>query len=115
MNDGKEQKLILETVKSMLTIQLNSVNQLLGKEKIALLPVRRHHKKRKYIIDYIVEILNSKQRPMHVDEIVDQLEKQFGRITDRDSLASVLAKKAKQEILVRRVGPATFDLKKTIR
>ena len=110
MNDGKEQKLILETVKSMLTIQLNSVNQLLGKEKIALQPVRRHHKKRKYIIDYTVEILNSKQRPMHVDEIVDQLEKQFGRITDRDSLASVLAKKAKQEILVRRVGPATFDL-----
>ena len=47
---------------------------------------------------------------MHVDEIVDQLEKQFGRITDRDSLASVLAKKAKQEILVRRVGPATFGL-----
>jgi len=110
MDNANEQKLILETVKSMLTIQLNSVNQLLGKEEIALQPVRRPNKKRKYIIDYTVDILKSKQRPMHVDEIVDQLEKQFGRITDRDSLASVLAKKAKQEILVRRVGPATFGL-----
>ena len=62
MDTGNEQKLILETVRSMLKIQLNSVNQLLGKEEIALQPVRRHNKKRKYIIDYTIEILISERR-----------------------------------------------------
>lgn len=113
MDNDKEQKLILETAKTLLSIQLNSVNQLLGKEETTMQPIRRLNKKRKYIIDYTVDILTSRQQPMHVDEIVDQLRQQFGRITDRDSLASVLAKKAKQDILVRRVGPATFDLRQS--
>lgn len=113
MSNESERQLILETMETMLKVQLNSVSQLLGREeKETLQPVRRRERKRKYMADLVVEILTSEQRPMHVDELVELLRQRFGRLTDRDSLSSALAKKAKQGLLVRRVTPATFSLRK---
>jgi hypothetical protein len=46
---------------------------------------------------------------MHVNEVVDQLARRFGRATDRDALSSALAKKARAGQLVRQTGKATFE------
>ncbi len=72
--------------------------------------VRRHEKKRKSLVQMSVELLTDIQHPVHVDELVELLMNHYGRVTDRDSLSSALAKKAKQGVLVRRVSPATFEL-----
>jgi hypothetical protein len=57
-----------------------------------------------------VSILTECRRPLHVNDLVDMLRERHGRVTDRDSLSSALAKKARQGVLVRQSGPATFAL-----
>jgi hypothetical protein len=42
--------------------------------------------------------------------LVDLLQERFGRLTDRDTLSSALAKKARQGVLLRQSAPATFTL-----
>ena len=64
------------------------------------------------MIDYTVDILNSKQRSMYVDEIVNQ---PFGGTTDRDSRASVLAKKQSKESSCLCQGQQLLTCNKTIR
>jgi hypothetical protein len=39
---------------------------------------------------------------------VDLLREHYGRITDRDTLSSALAKKVRQGKLLKQTGPATF-------
>ena len=87
------------------------MSELLGKKQADLQPVRRIRSKRKYLVDLAVDILASSQSPMHVDTLVEIIRERYGRITVRDSLASALAKKANQGILVSRVAPATFALR----
>ncbi len=104
---------ILEVMEAMLKIQLDSVGQLLlGRgANSTVQSIRRRQRKRKYLVDLVVEILTSEKRPIHVDELVELLQQRFGRPTDRDSLASALAKKATQGVLVQRVTPATYALR----
>ena len=83
---------------------------MLNKEEVAAEVVQHRGRKRKSLADLCVEILTGEQHPVHVDELVALLMERHGRVTDRDSLSSALAKKAKQGILVRRVSPATFEL-----
>lgn len=101
---------ILETFEIVLEIQLNSIQKILNKEEVRPTVVQRRERKRKSLAHLCVELLTEKQSPLHVDELVELLKVHHGRVTDRDSLASSLAKKAKQGILVRRVSPATFEL-----
>ena len=108
----KQQKIILETLETILTLQLESVIRALGDDKTQVVTPRRRERKRKSMIDLSVDILTDKQCAVHVDELVNILADRYGRVTDRDSLSSALAKKAKQGILVRRVSPATFELLK---
>ena len=74
--------------------------------------VQRRGRRRKTLVDLSVELLTGEQHPLHVDELVELLMERYGRVTERDSLSSALAKKTKQGILVRRVSPATFELLK---
>jgi hypothetical protein len=39
-----------------------------------------------------------------------RLRERFGRVTDRDTVSSSLAKKARQGVLLRQTAPATFDI-----
>jgi len=102
--------LILETLETVLELQLRSVRQALGKDKPQLGAARQRGGKRKSLVDFCVKILADEQRSVHVDELVEILRERYGRVTDRDSLSSALAKRAKQGVLVRRVSPATFEI-----
>jgi len=96
----------------VLELQLRSIRKILGKEEASVTLVRKRRTKRKSLVDLSVELLTDEQRPVHVDEIVELLLEHYGRVTDRDSLSSALAKKAKQDTLICRVAPATFEILK---
>lgn len=108
--DKQQRELILETMETVLELELRAVRQALGTDEPQAGAVRQRGRKRKSLTDLSVELLTDEHRPLHVDELVDLLRERYGRVTDRDSLSSALAKKAKQGILVRRVSPATFEL-----
>lgn len=112
MESQQQRQLILETIETLLEIQIRSIRQLLGKENILPKTIRRRGRRRKSLVDLSVEILTEEQRPLHVDQLVELLRERHGRITDRDSLSSALAKKAKQGILVSRISPANFAVRK---
>ena len=108
MENQEHRQLILETIETFLEIQLRSVRQILGRKERSRDPILRRGRKRKSLVDLSVEILTEKQCPVHIDQLVDLLRQRHGRTTDRDSLSSALAKKAKQGVLVSRVAPAVF-------
>jgi hypothetical protein len=112
MEEKDQQQLILETIESLLEVQLKSVYQMLGRKGEFRETSRRRTPKRKSLVDLCGEILTEERRPLHVDELVDLLRQRHGRATDRDSLSSALAKKAKQGILVSRTAPAIFSLRR---
>ncbi len=110
--DNKQRNLILETMETLLELQLRSIRKMLNKEEVTVDVMQRRGRKRKSLVDLSVELLTDEQHPVHVDELVELLMNRYGRVTDRDSLSSALAKKANQGMLVRRVSPATFELLK---
>jgi len=110
--ENQQRELILETMETLLDLQLRSVRKMLNKEEVTVDVVQRRGRKRKSLVDLSVELLTDEQHPVHVDELVELLMDRYGRVTDRDSLSSALAKKAKQGVFVRRVSPATFELLK---
>lgn len=109
--DRKQRDLILETMETMLEFQLRGVRQALGREEDTQDNVARpRSRKRKSLVAVCAEILTDRKRAVHVDELVGILRDEYGRVTDRDSLSSALAKKSRQGILVRRIAPATFEV-----
>jgi hypothetical protein len=108
--ENQQRELILETMETLLYLQLKSVRKMLNKEEVTVDVVRRRGRRRKSLVDLSVELLTDEQHPLHVDELVELLMDRYGRVTDRDSLSSALAKKAKQGVFVRRVSPATFEI-----
>ncbi len=111
MTLDSQKKLILETIETSLELQLRSIRQLLGKIDTPKDSLRRKGVRRKSLMDLCVDLLTDEVRPIHVDELVDLLRDRFGRVTDRDSISSALAKKDKQNLLVKKVAPATFSLR----
>ena len=108
--DNKQRTFILETMETMLEFQLNGVRQALGrKEDTQGVVARPRSRKRKSLVVACAEILTDSECAVHVDELVEILRDDYGRVTDRDSLSSALAKKSKQGLLVRRIAPATFE------
>jgi len=111
MDSNSQQKLILEILETTYELQLRSIRQLLGKADIPKEAHRRKGVRRLSLMDLCVKLLTDEARALHVDEMVDLLREQFGRITARDSISSALAKKDKQKLLVQKVAPATYSLR----
>jgi len=102
--------ILLQVLELQLEYQLRAIRQLRGKaETEAVLPPRRG-RRRQSLVDLCIQILTEESRPLHVDDLVQLLQKRFGRLTDRDALSSSLAKKARAGILFRQSAPATFCL-----
>lgn len=111
MDSQTYRQVILETIETLLELQIKSVRLLLGRAASPGEVSRRKGRKRKSLMDLSVEILTEESRPVHVDELVEMLRERYGRVTDRDSLSSALAKKDKQGLGVRRVAPASFAVR----
>lgn len=112
MDEEHYRQLILKTLEESLEIQLKSVKKLLDQNNFPGQVVQKKGRRSKSLVDLSMNILTEEQRAIHVDELVELLLHRHGRVTDRDSLSSALAKKDKQGILVKRVSAATFALRK---
>jgi len=112
MENEEQRELILETMESMLEIQLRSVRRL---KRSNTQPGKRkapgsQSRKRKSLTELCFQLLTLEGGALHVDTMVELLKKRFGRSTDRDSLASALAKKARKDERLQRVAPGTYTL-----
>ncbi len=101
---------ILQVIEVQLESQLRAIRQMQGKPESESLPSPRRGRRRQSMVDLSVEILTDEGKPLHVNDLVRMLQQRFGRIADRDSLSSALAKKARNRILLRQTAPATFTL-----
>jgi len=101
---------LLQVLEFQLDYQLRAIRQLQGKPETEPVPARRRGKNRQSLVDLSVKILTEERQPLHVNDLVRLLQQRFGRLTDRDTLSSALAKKARRGILLHQSAPATFIL-----
>jgi hypothetical protein len=101
---------LLQTIELQLEYQLRAIRQLQGKPETEPSISPRKGRRRQSLVDLSINILTEEQKPLHVNDLVRLLQQRFGRISDRDTLSSALAKKARQGILIRQTAPATFSL-----
>lgn len=103
-------EVILQILEYQLNCQLHAIRQLQGKPENEPSITRHPGRRRKSLVDLSVKILTEEGKPLHVNDLVRILQQRFGRLTNRDTLSSALAKKARQGILLRQSNPATFAL-----
>ena len=109
MDEQEVRTLVLKSIETLFELQLRSVRLLLGEEDVPRQSTRRKGKARRLsLIYYSWKILTEEARPLHVNELLTLLQQRCGKVTDRDSLASALAKKARLGILFKQTAPATF-------
>ncbi len=59
----------------------------------------------------IETVLVAASKPLHVNDIIAAIEKEFGITLDRDSLSSAIIKQVRKEKRFVRVAPNTFGLR----
>jgi HB1, ASXL, restriction endonuclease HTH domain len=62
-------------------------------------------------VSIINDILLAAHSPLHVSEIIQQANEQYGITLDRESVVSALTKKIKKGVTFIRTAPNTFGLK----
>lgn len=110
MKEEEFKDILLQVLELQLEYQLRAVRQLRGKAQAEPALAPRRGRRRQSLVDLSIQILTEERRPLHVDDLVQLLQKRFSRLTDRDALSSALAKKARRGILLRQSAPATFAL-----
>lgn len=109
MNQEDIEAVALRVLELSLELQLKAVRHMAGRIGPEPEQAPRRGRRRQSLVDLSLVVLTEAGRPMHVNEVVDQLARRFGRATDRDALSSALAKKARAGQLVRQTGKATFQ------
>lgn len=110
MKTEEFKEILLQVLELQLEYQLRAIRQLRGKPEAEPVLKPRRGRRRQSLVDLSIQILTEERKPLHVDDIVQLLQKRFGRLTDRDALSSALAKKSRRGILLRQSAPATFAL-----
>lgn len=103
-------EVILQVLEIQLDSQLSAIRRLQGKPDAETAPSIRRGRRRQSLVDLSIKILTDEGKPLHVNELIRLLQVRFGRLAERDTLSSALAKKARQGILLRQSAPATFTL-----
>jgi len=103
-------QILLQIFEIQLEYQLKAIRQLQGKPDDQPILIPRRGRRRQSLVDLCLKILTEEGKPLHVNQLAQLLQQRFGRLTDRDTLSSALAKKARQGILLRQSAPATFTL-----
>ena len=110
MNKDDIKQAMLEVMEVQLESQLRAIRRVRGVPySESPLPLRSG-KRRQSLVDLTIQILTDEGKPLHVNTLAQLLQKRFGRLANRDTLSSALAKKARSAILLRQTAPATFAL-----
>ena len=107
MND-ETKDLILSVFEASLEAQLRAVRRLRQGEPEAASPRR---KKGLSQVDMAYDILKKARAPLHVSDILQRIQAQFGVTVDRESLVSSLTKKVARRDRFLRPEKNTFSLK----
>jgi hypothetical protein len=110
MDKEDVKEVLLQVLELQLDYQLRAVRQLQGKSEAEDVAPTRRGRRRQSLVDLSVQILTDEGKPLHVNDLARLLQQRFGRLADRDTLSSALAKKARSGILLRQTAPATFAL-----
>jgi len=105
----KPRDLFLRYEKDVAQFKLDLIRRLAG-EASALEETR---KKRTYKISMVEVVLAAAGKPLHINDIIVNIEKKFGITLSRDSLSSAIIKNVRQEKRFVRVAPNTFGLRQT--
>ena len=107
MNNDETKNLILSVFEASLEAQLRAVRRLRQGEQPA------HPRKRIGLsqVDMAFNILKKARSPLHVSEILDRIQTQFGITVDRESLVSSLTKKVARGDRFLRPEKNTFSLR----
>ena len=111
MND-ETKDLILSVFESSLEAQLRAVRRLRQDEPASPAPRRREGLSQ---VDMAFDILKKALSPLHVSEILDRIQTQFGVTVDRESLVSSLTKKVARSDRFLRPEKNTFALRPEVR
>ena len=107
MNDDARD-LILGVFEVSLEAQLRAVRRLRQGEPSAAEPRQRKGRSQ---VDLAFDILNKARAPLHVSEILERIQAQFGVTVDRESLVSSLTKKVARGDRFLRPEKNTFSLR----
>jgi len=107
MND-ETKDLILDVFEASLEAQLRAVRRLRRGEPEETAPRQR---KRLSQVDMAFDVLKKARAPLHVSDLLDRIQTQFGVTVDRESLVSSLTKKVARGDRFLRPDKNTFALK----
>lgn len=107
MND-ETKDLILGVFEASLEAQLRAVRRLRQGEPS---PAESRHRKGLSQVDMAFDILKKARSPLHISEILDHIQTQFGVTIDRESLVSSLTKKVARGDRFLRPEKNTFSLR----
>jgi HB1/ASXL restriction endonuclease-like protein with HTH domain len=100
--------LILSVFEASLEAQLRAVRRLRVGEPDGAAPRRRKGLSQ---VDMAFDILKRARSPLHISDLLDRIQAQFGVTVDRESLVSSLAKKVSRNDRFLRPDKNTFSLK----
>jgi DNA-directed RNA polymerase delta subunit len=107
MNDDIKDT-ILSTFEASLDAQLRAIRRLRQGQTEQAQP---RPKKGRSHIDMAYDILKKARTPLHVSEMIDRIQTQFGVTVDRESLVSSLSKKVARQDRFLRPEKNTFSLR----
>lgn len=111
MNDDIKDA-VLSAFEASLEAQLRAIRRLRqGQAKEA----QPRPRKGRSQVDMAYDILKKARAPLHVSEIIDRIQTQFGVAVDRESLVSSLSKKLAREDRFLRPEKNTFSLRSEAR
>jgi hypothetical protein len=107
MNDGIKD-VVLSAFEASLEAQLRAIRRLRQGQSEEAQP---RPKKDRSQVDMAYDILKRVRTPLHVSEIIDRIQTQFGVAVDRESLVSSLSKKVARQDRFQRPEKNTFSLR----
>ena len=107
MDKEEVRDVMLEAMEASLEAQLRAVRRLRsGPEQ-----ERQSSEKSMSQVDMAYDILKKARKPLHISEIIERVEKQYGVELDRESIVSALTKKVSRGDRFIRSDRNTFSLK----
>jgi HB1, ASXL, restriction endonuclease HTH domain len=111
MNDDVRD-IILSTFEASLEAQLRAIRRLRQGQAEEAEPRPKTGRSQ---VDMAYDILKKARTPLHVSEIIDRIQTQFGLAVDRESLVSSLSKKVARQDRFLRPEKNTFSLRPDVR
>ena len=108
MNDANLKDLILSIFEASLEAQLRAVRRLRQEPRPSAEPPARKGLSQ---VDMAFDILRKAHAPLHISDLLDRIQAQFGVAIDRESLVSSLSKKVARGDRFLRPQKNTFALR----